>query len=355
MSYVQKNMKFLKAKEKNLMFFESYLDISKLRILQVLNVEQKALDSLKLIKYSNSKLLEKINNNFFKNEKTFIESADETRKTKDELYFLVDSKENDKYNEVIYKKLEEFLQAKVQKNDSVVTIGNRVNLIAQKLELNIIQHFPYSLYDNQNEFINKIASLIEVGFKNGVFSDSTLIIAQQNQDNNKFVMKKLAPFEYEKINEEIFASKQVDNLESQQNHFDEYGNKKEDISLTYIKYLDDLNVKQLSFIPNINFFKYKLTKAIIKESVVELKLIEKIQRMKLEIQLLDEKKSKIQDELTMVQRLINRVRREKETESSIVLYSAFKVRKQEADVLEPATGKKKKEEVPSFILKGGAR
>ena len=37
MSYVQKNMKFLKGKEKSLQFFENYLDISKLRILQILN------------------------------------------------------------------------------------------------------------------------------------------------------------------------------------------------------------------------------------------------------------------------------------------------------------------------------
>lgn len=354
MSYVQKNMKFLKAKEKNLKFFESYLDISKLRILQVLNTEQKALDSLKLIKYSNSKLLEKINDNFFKNERTFIEVADETRKTKEEIYFLVDSKENDKYNEVAYKKLEEFLEAKVLRNDSVITIGNRVNLIAQKLELNIIQHFPYELYENQSEFINKVASLIEIGFKNGVFSDATLIIAQQNQDNKNFVMKKLAPFEYEKINQEVFASKKLDDLESQSN-LDEHGNKKVDSSVTYIKYLDDLDVKQISFIPNINFFKYKLTKAIIKQSVVELKLIEKIQRLKLEIQLLDEKKSKIQDDLTVVQRLINRVRREKETESSIVLYSAFKVRKQDGDVLETSVGKKKKEDDTLLISKGGTR
>lgn len=354
MSYVQKNMKFLKEKQKNLQFFESYLDISKLRILQVLNEEQKALETLKMIKYSNSKLLESINANFFKNEKTYIESGEvSSKKSREELYFLVDAKEEDEYAEVMYQKLEEILEAKIKKGDSVVTIGRRVNLIAQKLELNIIQHFSYELYENQSEFINKVATMIEVGFKNGIFTGSTLIIAQQNQDNRDIVMKKLAPFEHEKIESDIFSDVETVRLKTSTTDFESI---KQNSSVDYAKFFNNLNIKKISWIPNITFFKFKLIKAIIKQNVVELRLIEKIQRLKLEIQLLDEKRNKLHDELVVIQRLVNRVRREKETESTIVLYSAFKVRSQGSNILEENLRKKREEDDLLYkYRRGGAK
>ncbi|MBD5423155.1 MAG: hypothetical protein HDR43_01510 [Mycoplasma sp.] len=357
MSYVQKNMKFLKGKEKSLDFFETYLDISKLRILQILNDEQKELDNLKLIKYSNMKFLDEINSHFFKNEKTFVEEVDKDRKSREEIFFLVDAKENDDYSEVIYKKLEEILETKIKKGDSVITIGNRVNLIAQKLELNIIQHFPYDLYKKDDEFINKVASLVEVAFKNNVFSDATLIIAQQNTDNRELVMKKLAPFEHENIDESLFEESNVRKLEPSSNMNNEIGieGNLSDINVDYVKYLRKLNIKKISFIPNISFFKFKLIKAIIKQNIVELKLVEKIQRLKLELQLLDEKKNKIHDELVVIQRLVNRVRREKETESSIVLYSAFKVRNQSTSILEDIKKKKDEDTILLKATRGGAR
>lgn len=354
MSYVQKNMKFLKAKQKNMEFFETYLDISKLRILQILNEEQKALDTLKMIKHSNSKFLETINVNFFKNEKTFIESTDPDRKTREEIYFLVDAKENDEYAEIMYKKLEETLEAKIKRGDSVITIGNRVNLIAQKLELNIIQHFPYDLYENQSEFINKVATLVEVGFKNELFTDATLIIAQQNQDNRELVMKKLAPFEHEKNMKNEIYSNDTKSIGLKKTPTMDFESIKQNASVDYSKYLQDLDIKKLSWIPNITFFKFKLVKAIIKQNIVELRLIEKIQRLKLEIQLLDEKRNKIHDELIVIQRLVNRVRREKETESSIVLYSAFKVRNSGINILDEVR-KKKDEDDLLYYKKGGVR
>lgn len=347
MSYVQKNAKFLKDKQKNLEFFESYLDISKLRILQVLNEEQKALDSLRLVKYSNTKLLDTINKNFFKNEKTFIEERDVNRKNKEELYFLVDAKENNQYSETIYKKLEETLEARIKNGDSVVTIGKRVHLIAQRLELNIIEHFPYDLYENESAFINKIATIIEVGFKNGVFTDSTLIIAQQNQENRELVMKKLAPFVDEKISEsEIFASEtQTITFNNQQaTRTSDFSLIRQNASIDYSKFCNNIDIKKLSWIPNITFFKFKLVKAIIKQSTVELRMIEKIQRLRLEIQLLDEKRNKIHDELIVVNRLANRLRREKETESTIVLYSAFKVRNSGVDILDENIRKKREDD-----------
>lgn len=352
MSYVQKNMKFLKGKEKSLQFFETYLDISKLRILQILNEQQKILDNLKLIKYSNHIFLDQINQKFFKGQKTFIEIEDNKSKNKEEIYFLVDSRDNDEYSEVIYKKLEEILEAKVKKTDSVVTIGNRVNLIAQKLELNIIQHFPYELYENHNEFINKISTLVEVGFKNEVFTDATLIIAQPNTDNRELVTKKLAPFEKEEIDKTVLENYKNSLVNGSNESAMMYGNDSvKNVNVAYASHLHDIDINNISFIPNISFFKYKLIKAIIKQNIVEISLIEKIQRLKLEIQLLDEKRNKIHDELIVIQRLVNRVRREKETESSIVLYSAFKVRSQGTSILEEPIKKKKSED--TALLKTG--
>lgn len=350
MSYVQKNMKFLKGKEKSLQFFENYLDISKLRILQILNEQQKILDNLKLIKYSNHVFLDQINQKFFKGQKTFIEE-DNKSKNKEEIYFLVDSKENDEYAEVIYKKLEEILEAKVKKTDSVVTIGNRVNLIAQKLELNIIQHFPYELYENHNEFINKVSTLVEIGFKNEVFTDATLIIAQLNTDNHELVTKKLAPFEKEEIDKTILENYRNSSKNNSNESMMYASESMKNINVAYASHLHDIDINDISFIPNISFFKYKLIKAIIKQNIVEISLIEKIQRLKLEIQLLDEKRNKIHDELIVIQRLVNRVRREKETESSIVLYSAFKVRSQGTSILEEKIRKKKSED--TALLKTG--
>ena len=341
MSIVQKNMKYLDQKKKNLEFFESYLDISKLRILQILNEEQRDLEILKIIKQSNSQLLDTINTNFFKGEKTFIENGDVSNKNaKKELYFLIDAKNEDEYSEIIYKKVEESLKARIRPGDSVVTIGERVNLIAQKLELNIIQHFPYSLYENEGDFLNKVATIIEVGFKNGIFTDSTLIISQQNRDNNQLIMKKLAPFENDKVEiDNEFATKTTPiAIETPE----EDNTLKQDSITDYSNFFKNLDIKKVSWIPNISFFKFKLIKSIIKQNIVELRIVEKIQRLKLEIQLLDEKKGKLHEESIIVQQLINRVRREKETESTIVLYSAFKVRNSAGDILDESIRKKKK-------------
>ncbi len=355
MSYVQKNMKFLKGKEKSLEFFETYLDISKLRILQILNEQQKILDNLKLTKYSNRIFLDQINQKFFKGQKTHIEIEEKNHKNKEEIYFLVDAKDDDEYAEVMYKKLAEILEAKIKRTDSVVTIGNRVNLIAQKLELNIIQHFPYELYENQDEFINKVSTLVEVGFKNDVFTDATLIIAQPNTDNHELVTKKLAPFEKEEIDKSILENfKQTsDSSKSSTMYADE---SMKNLNVAYASNLHDIDINKLSFIPNVSFFKYKLIKAIIKQNIFEIRLVERIQRLKLEIQLLDEKRNKIHDELIVIQRLVNRVRREKETESSIVLYSAFKVRSQGNDILEESIRKKKTEDTTLLkTSRGGSR
>ena len=42
------------------------------------------------------------------------------------------------------------------------------------------------------------------------------------------------------------------------------------INVAYASHLHDIDINDISFIPNISFFKYKLIKAIIKQNIVEI-------------------------------------------------------------------------------------
>lgn len=330
MGTFQKDIKHLTEKQKSLNFFLKYLDISKLRLLQMLNEEQEILNVLRTTKFVNINFLDKMNKAFFKHDFFSIKKEENqhekprNKSKNSEIYFIVDAKENDEYSEFIYKKLEESLSNVVKQNDVVVTFGTRVNLIAQKLEFNIIQHFPYDVYLDQDKFMDKIATLVEVGFKNEVFQEATLIVAQQNQDNREIITKKLAPFKKEEIKEELFLG--TTQIQSNVSYTTEIAKIKQNSNEDYLDFFHDLNLKKINWFPNISFFKYKFVKSIIKQSIIELRIIEKIQRLKFELHLLDEKKNKLSDELTIVDRWINRFRREKSTEATIILYSAFKLK-----------------------------
>ena len=330
MSVVQKDMKYLKEKQKSLNFFLDYVDISKLRLLQILNEEQEALNGLRTIKTANLQFLHQINQNFFKNDWTYEqERADVSAERITKIYFLVDAKENDEYTEIIYKKLEEQLASELREQDIVITFGNRTNLICQRLEFNIIQHFPYDLYLDYNKFIDKVCTLIEVGLKNGVFNEAHLLVAQQNQDNRRLVSKKLVPFDKAELqpradNKNVATGSQATAttaiaseavLALMQNAHEDY-----------LSFFETLNIRRINWFPNVRFFKFKFIKSIIKQNIVELRMIEKIQRIKLEIQLLDEKRNKLLDEASLVTRWLNRVRKEKSTEATIILHSAFKLK-----------------------------
>lgn len=356
MSVIQRDMKHLKEKQKNLEFFLQYLDISKLRLLQILNEEQEALTTLKTIKNANSQLLKKINQNFFKNDDTFVvEKAhhefdwlNESPETK--IYFLVDAKEENEYSDAIYKKMEETISKTIAKNDFVVTFGNRVNLISQKHEFNIIQHFPYDFYLDYDKFIDKVSTLIEVGLKNKVFKKAVLIVAQQNQDNRKLVSQNLYPLAEPSSEEEIFdGTKTIELKQGNISYTTEFVRAQQNSNEDYIDFFHDLNIKKLNWYPNISFFRFKFIKSIIKQNIVELRIIEKIQRLKMELHLLDEKRNKLMDESTIVNRWINRVRKEKSTEATIVLYAAFKLKQNEVSELEVI--RKKREQDIFFVNK----
>lgn len=358
MSVVQKDMKHLKEKQKNLNFFLQFLDISKLRLLQILNEEQEALNVLKTIKNANSQFLNKIDQNFFKNEKTFIENDSKNNLEKQvdhRIYFLVDAKDEDEFSEIIYKKMEETLSKSVnKKNDVIVTFGNRVNLISQKLELDIIQHFPYDFYEDNDKFIDKVATLIEVGLKNKVFNKATLLVAQQNQDNRELVSKELYPLERPEKEEKVFdGARTLEIKQANISYTTEFVRAQQNSNEDYINFFRDLNVRKLNWFPNVSFFKYKFIKSIVKQNIVELKLVEKIQRLKMELHLLDEKRTKLIDENAIVGRWINRIRKEKSTEATIVLYAAFKLKLNESNDFDTPSRKKRDTDTMTLSRRGG--
>lgn len=354
-------MKYLKEKQKSLRFFLDYVDISKLRLLQLLNEEQEALAILKMIRAINSQFLERINTSFFKGEATYEEGVIAPINPKvNKLFFLVDAKDNDEYTEFIYKKLEEQLAGQITSNDVVITVGPRVNLICQRLELRIIQHFDYDLYLDPNKFIEKITTLIEVGLKNGVFDDVQLIVAQQNQDSRTIVAKKLFPFQRLDAEEETSSSgapaaPPPPTAAAAPSGTAALAALMQSAERDYSAFFHDLDLRKINWFPNVRFFKYKFIKSIIKQNIVEITMIEKIQRLKLEIQLLDEKRNKLLDEAALVNRLLNRVRREKQTEATILLHAAFKLKAAGGDPWDDLIRKKREEDDWLTSKRGGAK
>lgn len=242
----------------------------------------------------------------------------------------------------------------VNKNDVIVTFGNKVNLICQKKELNIIKHFPYDLYQDYDKFIDKVSTLIEVGLKNKVFKKAILIVAQQNQDNRELVQKVLFPLEQPEDERKIFdGTRTMDIQKNNISYTSEMVVAQQNSNEDYVNFFHDLNVKKINWYPNISFFKFKFIKSIIKQNIVELRIIEKIQRLKMELHLLDEKRSKLMDESITVHRWINRVRKEKSTEATILLYAAFKLKLNEVNDLDVV--RKKRENDSFFSSKKGGK
>lgn len=364
MSIVQRDAKFLKNKLKNIEFFLSYLDVSKLRLLQMLNLEQEALRTLKYIKRTNIQFLNTLNENFFKNslsvsyikeeiEEEYIGEKEQIQWR--EVYFLVDSKDNNEYTDNMYKKMEETLSKKVREDDYVITFGEKVNIIAQKLELNILQHYPYEVYEDEPEFLEKVSTIIEIGLNNKIFTDASLLMVQQNKDNKKLLSQKLFPIqlEQETANEKI----ELKAILGQEDLTKDLSSAKQNFLPDYILFFNDINVKKINWYPNINFYRNKFLKSAIKQNAAEIKMKEKIHRLKLELQLLDEKKNKLEDEKGMFKRMLNRVVRENSTNASLILFAAFKMKNESQNDFDEPIRKKKKDDFTALLnlRKGGSK
>jgi F0F1-type ATP synthase gamma subunit len=128
----------------------------------------------------------------------FDRDEKEVKKTKIEstMYFLVDPKKLDVYSQNMLDKLEETLIKTVTPNDYIITFGSNVNIICQKLELNVIEHFEYSSFENLEELSQKVSALIDIGLKNNLFSKALMLITQaSNLHSEPVVSKQILPFE----------------------------------------------------------------------------------------------------------------------------------------------------------------
>ncbi|MGL5617838.1 MAG: MMOB1630 family gliding motility ATPase complex subunit [Metamycoplasmataceae bacterium] len=329
-------LKEVKDKTDKLTFFLSYVETSKTRVLQLIRQEINKLDNIQNLKESNLSLLHAIEERWFvKKGITFFEKSSNNfkaiarNKVNATIYFLVDPKKMDIYTKNMLKKMEEVLVETVTPDDYIVTFGSNVNLMCQKLELNVIEHFDYSAYEDFEEFSQRVSALIEIGIKNNLFNKAMLMIAQVSKEShNKIISRQILPFENFAIksNSNLEKSKSIDE-EDKNNIFDINENLK-----GHKKIVFDINIGKAEWNPDIYVLHEQLTKTIIKQGIYETKVISDIEQYNLELHLLEEKKHKLTDQKAALILLYNKARKEESTLQSLLLYAAFKVRKEEEDV-----------------------
>ncbi|MGL6125284.1 MAG: MMOB1630 family gliding motility ATPase complex subunit [Metamycoplasmataceae bacterium] len=331
-------MKLKEAKDKTnkLSFFLVYVETSKTRVLQLLRQEINKLDNIQNLKESNLNLLNAIEERWFvkKGISFFEDSESDIEKNKKNrinstIYFLVDPKKIDVYSLNMLKKMEENLAEIVTPNDYIITFGSHVNLMCQKLELNVIEHFDYSTFENLDEFSQKVSALIEIGLKNNLFSKAMLMIAQVSKTNVKrFVSQQILPFE----NIAIKANK----LNVSKNNSEEDVNSSLRDSIEYLethkRIVSNINIGKAEWNPDIYVLHEQLTKTIIKQGIYETKILSNIEQFNLELQLLEEKKNKLTEQKEALILLYNKARKEDSTMQSLLLYAAFKLRKEEEEI-----------------------
>lgn len=319
--------KEIKNKADNLTFFLNFIDISKIRVLQLLNKETKKLKNIQNLKNSNLNLLNTIEERWFlKRGMTFFERDNiHTQKIRknSSIYFVVDPQKIDIFSKNMLAKMEETLFNKVTKDDYIVTFGSHVNIICQKLELNVIEHFDYSSYENTEELSEKMSSLIEIGAKNNLFNKAIIMIAQaSNSHSDPIIQKQLLPFE-----NYVTPTIEEKSLESEELSSDPENS----ALLSYKKIISSINIGKAQWNPDIFFFHEQFAKTIIKQIIHEIKVISNVEHFNLELQLLEEKKHKLTDQQQELKMFYNRVRKEESTMQSLLLFSAFKLREEEEE------------------------
>lgn len=321
-------LKEIKDKSESLSFFVNFVEISKIRVLQSLNNEIKKLNNIQGLKLANLNLLNAIEERWFtKKGISFFEREDNSPKKQKEshIYFVVDPKKIDIYSKNMLEKMEETLSTIVTENDFIVTFGIHVNTICQKLELNIIEHFDYSFFEDAEELSQKMSALIEIGVKNNLFTKAVMMIAQSsNSQSEPIIRKQILPFE--NIVAKQVAIDDLSEGESEKKYANEIGTVED-----YKHIISNINIGKAEWNPDIYVFHEQFTKTIIKQSVHEMKVISKVEQFNLELQLLEEKKNKLSEQQEMMRMLYNRVRKEESTMQSLLLYSAFKLREEEEE------------------------
>ncbi|MGL4252146.1 MAG: MMOB1630 family gliding motility ATPase complex subunit [Metamycoplasmataceae bacterium] len=327
-------LKEVKDKTDKLTFFLSYVETSKTRVLQLLRKEINKLDNIQNLKESNLGLLNAIEERWFvKKGITFFEKnpsnfkAVARNKVNSTIYFLVDPKKMDIYTKNMLKKMEEVILETVTPDDYIVTFGSNVNLMCQKLELNVIEHFDYSVYEDFENFSQRVSALIEIGIKNNLFNKAMLMIAQVSKESyNKIISRQILPFENFAVKSNSKSEKNIDEEDKKNNTFDI------NESLEgHKKVVSNINIGKAEWNPDIYVLHEQLTKTIIKQGIYETKVISDIEQYNLELHLLEEKKHKLTDQKANLILLYNKARKEESTLQSLLLYTAFKIRKDDEE------------------------
>ena len=317
-------LKEVKDKSEKLTFFLNFVEISKIRVLQLLNQEVSKLENIQNLKTVNLNLLNAVEERWFlKRGMMFFDRDNEKiEKTKIDstMYFLVDPKKLDIYSKNMLDKLEETLVKVVTPNDYIITFGNNVNKICQKLELNVIEHFEYSLFEDLEGLSQKVSELVEIGLKNNLFSRALMLITQaSNLNSEPVVSKQILPFENILSNsnekkQKLRTSNDEPVNEDQLKSVQEY-------ILHHKKIMSSINIDKAEWNPNIYVLYEQLTKTIIRQNIYETKILSNIEQFNLELQLLEEKKNKLSEQQFDLKMLYNRTRKEESTMQSLLLRS----------------------------------
>ncbi len=320
-------LKEISEKSEKLSFFISFVDISKIRILQLLNEETKKLENINKLKFANSNLLNAIEERWFvKKGMSLFDRGQKKSQIDSTVYFLVDPKKIDIYSSNMLKKLEESLLSEITPNDYVVTFGSNVNIICQKNELNVIEHFDYSSFEELEELSEQVSSLIEVGLKNNLFNKAVMMVAQSSSSHSEpFVLQQILPLQ--NINEKQSAEFKSEEIKNDQKLATISNNQ----LFNHKKIVSEINIGKAQWNPDIYIVYEQLSKTIIKQSIYETKIIANIEQYYLELQLLEEKRNKLVEQRQDLVLLFNRTRKEESTMQSLLLYSSFKLREEEEE------------------------
>ncbi len=327
-------LKEVKDKSEKLTFFLNFVEISKIRVLQLLNQEVNKLENIQNLKTVNLNLLNAVEERWFVKRGIMFFDRDnekiEKTKINSTMYFLVDPKKLDVYSKNMLDKLEETLVKVVTPNDYIITFGTNVNTICQKLELNVIEHFEYSLFEDLEGLSQKVSELVEIGIKNNLFSKALMMITQaSNLHSEPVVSKQILPFENILSNsndkkQKLRTSNDEPTDETKIKSMQEY-------ILHHKKIMSNINIDKAEWNPNIYVLHEQLTKTIIRQNIYETKILSNIEQYNLELQLLEEKKNKLSEQQFDLKMLYNRTRKEESTMQSLLLYAAFKVREEEEE------------------------
>ncbi|AAT27649.1 MMOB1630 family gliding motility ATPase complex subunit [[Mycoplasma] mobile] len=328
--------KDVEEKKQNLDFYHNYIDISKIKVLQKLNEEIASLNMLKLQKGESHYLLNRIINKWFPHNSNIYHELHHENDRK-ELYILIDPKKLDLFSEALLRKLSQTVKERIRPDkDFVITVGTNVDNIARQLNLNIIDHYDLDLFNQIDDFANRIGELVDVGLNNKIFNYVSLLIAQSSTKNNGgLVQERIVPFNTKNI--KVWNESNQD-----ENGMPIVSEENEVEIMSYAKTLRNINFKKHTWLPNINTFYEQFVKSVFKQELFEFKSISVIEELKIELQLLDEKKKRLEEQKKELILKWNRARKEEATLQSTLLFSAFKVKNQKStrdEILRLSKGK----------------